>query len=41
MALLELKNLHVGLEDGTEIVQGVDPDVHVYETHAIMRPNGS
>ena len=24
MALLELKNLHVALEDGTEIVKGVD-----------------
>ena len=41
MALLELKNLHVALEDGTEIVQGVDLAVDPNETHAIMGPNGS
>jgi Fe-S cluster assembly ATP-binding protein len=41
LALLELKNLHVALEDGTEIVKGVDLKVDVGETHAIMGPNGS
>src|ERR671933_641627 len=41
MALLELKNLHVALEDGTEIVKGVDLAVNPDETHAIMGPNGS
>ena len=41
MALLELKNLHVALEDGTEIVKGVDLQVSLGETHAIMGPNGS
>ena len=41
MALLELKNLHVGLEDGTEIVKGVDLAVDTNQTHAIMGPNGS
>src|SRR5436190_5828487 len=41
MALLELKNLHVALEDGTEIVKGVDLAVSTNETHAIMGPNGS
>ena len=41
MALLEIKNLHVGLEDGTEIVKGVDLSVDVNEKHAIMGPNGS
>src|SRR6059058_476409 len=41
MALLELKNLHVALEDGTEIVKGVDLAVNTDETHAIMGPNGS
>ena len=41
MALLELRNLHVALEDGTEIVKGVDLEVDVGETHAIMGPNGS
>lgn len=41
MALLELKNLHVALEDGTEIVKGVDLAVDLNEVHAIMGPNGS
>src|SRR5438270_13349897 len=41
MALLELKNLHVALEDGTEIVKGVDLAVGTNETHAVMGPNGS
>jgi Fe-S cluster assembly ATP-binding protein len=37
LALLEIRNLHVATEDGTEIVLGVSPD----EVHAIMGPNGS
>ncbi len=41
MALLEIKNLHVALEDGTEIVKGVDLSVGLNEKHAIMGPNGS
>ncbi|MGE5691169.1 MAG: Fe-S cluster assembly ATPase SufC [Pseudomonadota bacterium] len=41
MALLELKNLHVALEDGTEIVKGVDLAVGTDQVHAIMGPNGS
>ena len=41
MALLEIKNLHVALEDGTEIVKGVDLSVDVNEKHAIMGPIGS
>src|SRR5438874_4990663 len=41
MALLELKNLHVALEDGTEIVKGVDLAVDTNQVHAIMGPNGS
>jgi Fe-S cluster assembly ATP-binding protein len=41
LALLELKNLHVALEDGTEIVKGVDLRVSTNETHALMGPNGS
>jgi Fe-S cluster assembly ATP-binding protein len=41
MALLELRNLHVSLEDGTEIVKGVDLAVDTNEVHAIMGPNGS
>jgi Fe-S cluster assembly ATP-binding protein len=41
MALLELKNIHVALEDGTEIVKGVDLAVDTNQIHAIMGPNGS
>jgi Fe-S cluster assembly ATP-binding protein len=41
MTTLELKNLHVALEDGTEIVKGVDLRVATGEVHAIMGPNGS
>ncbi|HEY7002986.1 MAG TPA: Fe-S cluster assembly ATPase SufC [Gaiellaceae bacterium] len=41
MALLELKNLQVALEDGTEIVKGVDLSVNTDEVHAVMGPNGS
>ena len=41
MALLEITNLHVALEDGTEIVKGVDLAVDQNEIHAIMGPNGS
>jgi Fe-S cluster assembly ATP-binding protein len=41
VALLKLENLHVALEDGTEIVKGVDLEVGTNEVHAIMGPNGS
>jgi Fe-S cluster assembly ATP-binding protein len=41
LALLEIKNLHVALEDGTEIVRGIDLSVNTNEVHAIMGPNGS
>jgi len=41
VALLKLENVHVSLEDGTEIVKGVDLEVDMNEVHAIMGPNGS
>jgi Fe-S cluster assembly ATP-binding protein len=41
MGLLKLENLHVALEDGTEIVKGVDLEVDLNEVHAVMGPNGS
>jgi Fe-S cluster assembly ATP-binding protein len=41
LALLELNDLHVALEDGTEIVKGVDLAVDTNQIHAVMGPNGS
>jgi Fe-S cluster assembly ATP-binding protein len=41
LAALEIKNLHVATEDGTEIVSGVDLAVSPDEVHAMMGPNGS
>jgi Fe-S cluster assembly ATP-binding protein len=41
LSLLEITNLHVATEAGTEIVRGVDLRVDMNEVHAIMGPNGS
>jgi Fe-S cluster assembly ATP-binding protein len=41
LALLEIRDLHVTTEDGTEIVRGVDLSVETNQVHAIMGPNGS
>ncbi|MFN8188163.1 MAG: Fe-S cluster assembly ATPase SufC [Gaiellales bacterium] len=41
MGLLEIRNLHASIEDGTEIVRGVDLTMNTNEVHAVMGPNGS
>jgi Fe-S cluster assembly ATP-binding protein len=41
LALLQIKDLYVATEDGTEIVRGVDLEVDTNQVHAIMGPNGS
>jgi Fe-S cluster assembly ATP-binding protein len=40
MALLEIRNLHAGI-DGHEIIKGLDLVVNEGEVHSIMGPNGS
>jgi len=38
---LEIRNLHVRVEGGDEILHGVDLSIEKGQTHALMGPNGS
>ena len=38
--ILRIENLHVSIED-TEILRGVDLEIHAGEIHALMGRNGS
>jgi len=39
--MLEIKDLHAGIEDNTDIINGISLTVKKGEVHAIMGPNGS
>jgi Fe-S cluster assembly ATP-binding protein len=39
--LLEIKDLHVSVEDGIKILNGINLTIHPGEIHVIMGPNGS
>jgi len=39
--MLSIKNLHASVEEGAEILKGLNLEVHPGEVHAIMGPNGA
>jgi len=39
--MIKIENLHARVEDGEQILKGVDLEIRAGEVHAIMGPNGS
>lgn len=39
--MLHIKNLHAKIEDGAEILKGINLEINPGEVHAIMGPNGA
>ena len=39
--MLRINNLHARIEDGAEILKGINLEIKPGEVHAIMGPNGA
>ena len=39
--MLKINNLHAKIEDGVEILKGINLEIKPGEVHAIMGPNGA
>jgi Fe-S cluster assembly ATP-binding protein len=39
--MLSINNLHAKIEDGVEILKGINLEIKPGEVHAIMGPNGA